>query len=156
MEEIAKDLISHRVVDQLSPHHDSQFSAFSTEVFDQVNRKHNRSRSPFTTLVDKTKRRVASTGAGQSNNWPKTWFGADAYNAKLVTPKYAIELFGLISATHMLPYQAPGDLCRGVCVKQPKKQGMFVCGKANTEDGLCSLKSDWYVERNLTDYDTTT
>lgn len=24
--------MSHRVVDQLSPHHDSKFSAFSTEV----------------------------------------------------------------------------------------------------------------------------
>ena len=26
--------LSHRAVDQLLPHHDSQFSAFSTEVFD--------------------------------------------------------------------------------------------------------------------------
>jgi len=77
-------------------------------------------------------------------------------NAKLVTPKYAIELFGLFSATHMLPYQAPGNLCRGVCVKQSKKQGTFVCEKMNTEDGLCSLKSDGYIECNLTDYDTTT
>ena len=62
-----KILISHRVVDQLSPHHDSQFSAFSTEVFDQVNQKHNRSSSPFTTLADRTERKVVSTGAGQPN-----------------------------------------------------------------------------------------
>ena len=71
--------ISHRVVDQLSPHHDSQFSAFSTEVLNQVNRKHNRSSSPFTTLADRVERKVASTGAGQPNYWPKTWFGADAW-----------------------------------------------------------------------------
>ena len=31
-EGIAKIPVSHRVVDQLSPHHDSQFLAFSTEV----------------------------------------------------------------------------------------------------------------------------
>ena len=53
--------ISHRVVDQLSPHHDSHFSAFSTEVLNQVNRKHNRSSSPFTTLADRAERRMAST-----------------------------------------------------------------------------------------------
>ena len=70
------------IADQLSPHHDSQFSAFSTEVFTRVNQKHNRSSSPFTTLADRTELKVASTGAGQPNYWPKTWFGADAYNAK--------------------------------------------------------------------------
>ena len=59
--------ISRRVVDQLSPHHDSQFSALSTEVLDQMNWKHNRSSSPFTTLADRAERRVASTGAGQPN-----------------------------------------------------------------------------------------
>ena len=32
-EEITKDLVSHRTADQLSLYHDSQFSAFSTEVF---------------------------------------------------------------------------------------------------------------------------
>ena len=69
------------MVDQLSLHHDSQFLAFSTEVFIQVNRKHNRSSSPFTTLADRAERKVASTGAGQPNYWPNTWFGADAYNA---------------------------------------------------------------------------
>ena len=52
--------ISRRVVDQLSPHHDSQFSAFSTEVLDQMNRKHNRSSSPFTTLADRAERKVAT------------------------------------------------------------------------------------------------
>ena len=59
--------ISHRVVDQLSPHHDSQFSAFSTEVLSQVNQKHNHISSPFTTLADREERRIASTGAGQHN-----------------------------------------------------------------------------------------
>ena len=63
--------ISHRVVDQLSPHHDSQFSAFSTEVLDQMNRKHNRSSSPFTTLADRAERKVASIGAGQPNIDPR-------------------------------------------------------------------------------------
>ena len=65
--ESRKILISHRVVDQLSLHHDSQFSASSTEVLDQMNRKHNRSSSPFTTLADRVERKVASTGAGQPN-----------------------------------------------------------------------------------------
>ena len=37
-EGIAKILISHRVVDQLPPHHDSQFSAFSIEVLIRINR----------------------------------------------------------------------------------------------------------------------
>ena len=64
---IAKDSNKSSSGDQLSPHHDSQFSAFSTEVFDQVNQKHNRSSSPFTTLADRVERRVASTGAGQPN-----------------------------------------------------------------------------------------
>ena len=59
--------ISRRVVDQLSPHHESQFLAFSTEVLDQMNRKHNRSSSPFTTLADRAEHKVASTGAGQPN-----------------------------------------------------------------------------------------
>mgnify|MGYP006266249959 CR=1 FL=1 len=36
-EGIAKIPMSHRVVDQLSPHHDSQFSAFSTEVLIRIN-----------------------------------------------------------------------------------------------------------------------
>ena len=44
--------ISRRVADQLSPHHDSQFSAFSTEVLNRTNQKHNHSSSPFTTLAD--------------------------------------------------------------------------------------------------------
>ena len=59
-----KILISHRVADQLSPHLDSQFLAFSTEVLNRMNQKHNRSSSPFTTLADQTECKVASTGAG--------------------------------------------------------------------------------------------
>ena len=51
--EIARDLVSHQIADQLSPHHDSQFSAFSTEVLDRASRKYNRSSSPFTTLAKK-------------------------------------------------------------------------------------------------------
>ena len=62
--ESRKILISHRVVDQLSPHHDSQFLAFSTEVLDQMNRKHNRSSSPFTTLPDRAERKVARQEPG--------------------------------------------------------------------------------------------
>ena len=65
--ESRKILITHRVVDQLSPHHDSQFSAFSTEVLIRSRPGHNRSSSPFTTLADKAECRVASTGAGQPN-----------------------------------------------------------------------------------------
>ena len=59
--------MNHRVADQLSPHHDSQFSAFSTEVLNRTNQKHNHSSSPFTTLADQTEHKVASTGAGQPN-----------------------------------------------------------------------------------------
>ena len=99
--ESRKILISHRVVDQLSPHHDSQFSAFSTEVLDQMNRKHNRSSSPFTTLADRAERKVVSTGAEQPNYWPNTWFGADAYKAKLAMPKYAIKLFRLVGNSYV-------------------------------------------------------
>ena len=66
-EESRKILISHRVVDQLSSHHDSQFSAFSTEVLNEVNQKHNRSISPFTTLADRAGRKVVGIGAGKPN-----------------------------------------------------------------------------------------
>ena len=62
---------SRQVVDQLSPHHDSQFSAFSTEVLIQFRPGHNCSSSPFTTLADRAERRVASTGAGQPNYSPQ-------------------------------------------------------------------------------------
>ena len=34
---------------------------------------------------------VASTGAGQPNYWPKTWFGANAYSAKFGVPNYTIK-----------------------------------------------------------------
>ena len=66
-EGIAKIPVSHRVVDQLPPHHDSQFSAFSTEVLIRFRPGHNHSSSPFTTLADRPERRVASTGVGQPN-----------------------------------------------------------------------------------------
>ena len=64
---LLKILISHQVADPLSPHHDSQFSAFSTEVLNRTNQKHNRSSSPFTTLAEQTEFKVANTGAGQPN-----------------------------------------------------------------------------------------
>ena len=84
------------MADQLSPHHDSQFSAFSTEVLDRMNQKHNRSSSPFTTLAEQMERKVANTGARQPNYWPKKWFGANGYNAKFETSKCATKLFGLL------------------------------------------------------------
>ena len=37
-EKISKDMKTSRTADQLSPHHDSQFSAFSTEVLVRKNR----------------------------------------------------------------------------------------------------------------------
>ena len=83
MRKKSQKIFNLRIADQLSPYLDSQFSAFSTEVFARINQKHNRSSSPFTTLADRTERKVASTGAGQPNYWPKTWFRADAYNAKI-------------------------------------------------------------------------
>ena len=36
--EILKDFVTSRIADQLSPYHDSQFSAFSTEVLVRKNR----------------------------------------------------------------------------------------------------------------------
>ena len=65
--ESRKILISHRVVDQLSRHHDSQFLAFSTEVLDQMNQKHNCSSSPFTILAERAECKVVTTGARQPN-----------------------------------------------------------------------------------------
>ena len=56
-----------RTADRLSPHHDSQFSAFSTEVLIWFRPGHNRSSSPFTTLADIAECKVARTGAGQPN-----------------------------------------------------------------------------------------
>ena len=66
-EKIVKDLLSHRTADQLSPHHDSQVLALSTEVLDWTNQKHNRSSSPFTTLDEQRECNVVNTGAGQPN-----------------------------------------------------------------------------------------
>ena len=57
---------------------------------------HNHSSSPFTTLADITERKVASTGAGQPNYWPKTWFRANAYSAKFGVPSYTVKVFGLL------------------------------------------------------------
>ena len=37
-EEITKDFVTPRIADQLMPHHESQFSAFSTEVLVRKNR----------------------------------------------------------------------------------------------------------------------
>ena len=53
--------------DQLSPYHDSQFLALSTEVFDRTNQKHNRISSPIATLAEQAERKVVTTGAGQPN-----------------------------------------------------------------------------------------
>ena len=99
-EEIAKDFIN-------SPHHDSQFSAFSTKVLNQVNWKHNRSSSPFTTLADRAERKVVSTGAGNPTIDQRHDSEQMHIMPKLVTPKYAVELFGLVGNFNMLPYQAP-------------------------------------------------
>ena len=88
-----------RTADRLSPHHDNQFSAFSTKVLIWSRPGHNRSSSPFTTLADIAERRVASTGAGQPNYWPKTWFGSNAYHAKFRVPNLYIK-----SVRTSLPY----------------------------------------------------
>ena len=88
-----------RTADRLSPYHDSQFLAFSTEVFIRSRPGHNHSSSPFTTLADITERKVASIGAGQPNYWPNTWFGANAYNAKFRVPNLYIR-----SVQTLLPY----------------------------------------------------
>ena len=95
MRKKSQEISNLRTADRLTPSHDSQFSAFSTEVFDQMNRKHNHSSSPFTTLAEKMERKVASTGVGQPNYWPKTWFGADAYNAVFGTLKWTLRVFRL-------------------------------------------------------------
>ena len=72
-EKIAQDLVSHRTADQLSLYHDSQFSAFSTEVFDRPNQKHNRSSSPFTTLAKQAKRKVVRSHPTQLLTQDMIW-----------------------------------------------------------------------------------
>ena len=67
MREKSPTICDLRTADRLSPHHDSQFSAFSTEVLIRFRPGHNRSSSPFTILADVAECRVASTGAGQPN-----------------------------------------------------------------------------------------
>ena len=120
-----------------------------------MNRKHNRSSSPFTTLADRAERKVVSTGAGQPNYWPKTWFGADAYKAKLVTPKCAIKLFGLVGNS-FVPISSPWQFVPR-CVHETTEEAKFnSLEKVNTEYGLCSLESDWYGKHNLTDYNAPT
>ena len=52
---------------------------------------HNRSSSPFTTIADIVERKLVSTGAEQPNYWPKTWFGADAYNVIFGVLNYTIK-----------------------------------------------------------------
>ena len=105
----------------LSLYHDSQFSAFSTKVFIRINQKDNRSSSPFTTLADRAERKVVSTGAGQPNYWPKTWFGANAYNAKFGVPniyKKCLD-FSIYTGLNTAPSNGPwcigigGNLTRG-------------------------------------------
>ena len=59
--------VTRRIAKDSNKSCDGQFSAFSTKVLDQMNRKHNRNSSPFTTLADRTERKVVSTGAGQPN-----------------------------------------------------------------------------------------
>ena len=90
-----------RTADQLSPHHDSQFSSW-------FKLGHNRSSSPFTTLADVAERRVASTGAGQPNYWPKTWFGANPYNAKFGVPNYTYKKCSDFCCHNVGCYKAPG------------------------------------------------
>ena len=112
-EEIARDFLSRWIADQLSLYHDSQLSAFFTEEFDWMNQKHNRSSSPFTILAELAERKVANTGAGQPNYWPKTWFGADAYTAVFGTPKSTLRVFRLFCFhKYIWLNRATGDLRR--------------------------------------------
>ena len=62
--EKSQKILNLRIADQLSPHHDNQFSALSTEVLDRTNQNQSRSSSPFTTLAEQTERKVANPGAG--------------------------------------------------------------------------------------------
>ena len=109
---------------------------------------HNHSSSPFTTLSDRAERKVVSTGAGQPNYWPKTWFGDDAYKAKLVTPKCATKLFGLVGNSYVSISSPWQHMPR--CMHEITTEARFSSlSKANTEYGLCWLASKWYVKRNL-------
>ena len=109
---------------------------------------HNRSSSPGATLADRAERKVVSTGAGQPNYWPKTWFVTNAYKAKLVTPKCAIKLFGLVDNSYVAissPWQYMPRWVHGITIEAKFSS----LRKANTEYGLCWLASKWYVKRNL-------
>ena len=70
--------------------------------------RHNRSSSPFTTLADIVEHKVASTGAGQPNYWPKTWFGANAYNAKFGVPNYTYRKCSDFCCHSVRCYKTPG------------------------------------------------
>ena len=73
---------------------------------------HNRSSSPFTTLADIAERKVASTGAGQPNYWPKTWFGANAYNAIIQGAELYYKKCSDFVAVVWSINEAPGELKR--------------------------------------------
>ena len=116
-----------RTADWLSPYHDSQFLAFSTEVLIRSRPGHNRSSSPFTTLADRAERRVASTGAGQPNYSPKTWFGANAYNAKFGVPNYTYKKCSDFCCCSVGCYETPSKLkrtrvCRCYLIELPERK----------------------------------
>ena len=75
-----------RTADRLSSHHDSQFSAFSTEVLDRTIQKHNRSSSPFTTLAEQAERKVVI-------RLRRIYFSKHFYSI-LRHPKYSIICIG--------------------------------------------------------------
>ena len=120
-----------------------------------MNRKHNHSSSPFTTLADRIERKVVSTGVGQPNYWPKIWFGADAYKAKLVTPKNAIKLFGLVGNSYVAISSPWQFLSRCVC-ETTEEATFSSLEKVNIEYELCTLEPDWYVDHHFTNNNATT
>ena len=69
---------------------------------------HNRSSSPFTTPADIAERKVLSTGAGQPKYWRKTWFGANAYNAKFGVPNYTYKKCSDFCCHSVGCHEAPG------------------------------------------------
>ena len=50
----------------------------------------------------------------------------------------------------------PLAICAEVRAWNNRRSKIQFLEKANTEYGLCSLESDWYVKRNLTDYNAPT
>ena len=102
--------LSHWTADPLSPIMIVSFWLSLLRYLTGRILKYNHSSSPFTTLAELAERKVVITGAGQPNYRPKTWIGADAYNAIFVTPNCTIKVFGLILCTWL--NGAPGDLSR--------------------------------------------